>query len=76
MNGEFNDDLSQAIFVPESVLLSESSERIEQISNGLSGKFVVYSILSLDDGCIGCSYVDDEDCFVFVESETDSDTEA
>lgn len=71
LNGGFPDELFDAVFVSESVLSSESPEQINKVGNGMAGKYVAYSYIvaqSLGEGHIGCSYVNDEDWLVFIES--------
>ena len=64
---EFDDNLSQGIFVPSEIM--DEPESANSL-NGFAGEYDMFSILDDQDGLTGQSYdEDDEDEYVFVSVE-------
>ena len=72
-SGEFDIELSQAVFVPEE-LLDDQNNDIKDLSGGIAGQYLMVDDVDSDETLIGLSYDEDDEDEAYFEPQTNEST--
>lgn len=72
-SGEFDSDLSQAVFVPDELIDNRDGDTAD-LSDGIAGQYLMVDDVDSDETLIGLSYDEDDEDEAYFEPQTNEST--